>query len=108
MVGVGSAAPPKIGDLRAHAINNFCQLVFVGIAYNQIDSRQCGDFFRCALCVTPGDNDSRIGVLTADSANRGASVLISRRCHGTGVQNYDRGMFRAGGAAQAPLFELAF
>ena len=89
-------------------MNNFCELVFVGIAYNQIDSRQRRDFFRSALCVTSGDNDSRIGVLTADSANRGASVLISRGCHGTGVQNHDRRMFRAGGAAQASLFELAF
>jgi hypothetical protein len=83
-------------------------LVFVGIAYNQIDSRQCRDFFRSALRVASCDNDSRIGILTANSANRGASVLISPRCHCTGVQNYHRRMFRACGTAQASLFELAF
>ena len=109
LAGARSAAPARVGELWAHhAINNFCKLVFVGIAYNQIDSWQCRDFFRSALGVASCNHDSRIGVLTANAANRGASVLISRRCHRTGVQNYDRRLFRAGGAAQASLLELAF
>src|SRR5690349_16170382 len=82
--------------------------MLVGVADNEIDSRQSGDFFRGALRVTSCDNDSGFRILAADSADRGAGVLIGARSHGAGVEDYDGSVRRTGGARESALFELPF
>jgi len=60
------------------------------------------------LFVASGDNDSGFGILAADSANRGAGVLIGARRHGAGVEDYDGSSRWTGGARKSALFELPF
>ena len=78
------------------------------VADDKVDARQSCDLFRSALRVTAGDDDSGFRILPADSANRGAGVLIGACCYGAGVQDYNGGLRRTRGADEPTLFELPF
>ena len=80
----------------------------MGIADYLTYSGKRGNFFRRALRVTPGDNDSRFWIRSMDSSNRRACVLICSRRHRTRIQyHHVRSVFR-GGALQSLIQELAF
>jgi hypothetical protein len=78
------------------------------VADDQVHSWQGGDLFRSALRIASGDDDSGFRVLAADSANRGARVLVGARSHRAGVEDYDGSLRGTGGTRKSALFELPF
>jgi hypothetical protein len=64
-------------------------LVLVRISNYQIYARECCDFFRCSLGVAASNYDSCVGILAADSADGGASVMIGACGDRARVQDYD-------------------
>ena len=83
-------------------------LGLMGVAYDERDSGKRRNFFRGALGIAAGYNDSCFGILPADSPDGGASILIRACRNGAGVQNYDRRLLWVRGAGETLLFELAF
>jgi hypothetical protein len=82
--------------------------MFVRVADYQTDAGESGDFLGGALGVTAGDHDLCFGILAADAADGGASVLIGICRYGAGVHHHHRGLRGSGGAGDTLLFELAF
>ena len=82
--------------------------MFVRIAYYQIYAWERGEFFRGALGVAAGHDDTRFGILALHAANGGTGVLVGSCGHCAGIQDDYRSLIRTRGAGQALLFELAF
>jgi len=87
---------------------NGSEIVLVGIAYDQVYSRQGCDFFWGSLGVAAGDDDAYVRVLAAHAADGGARILVGAIGHRAGIQNDDGGVLGAGRAGQPTLLELAF
>ena len=82
--------------------------MLVRVADDEVYSGQGRQFFRSALRVASGDNNSGVGILPAHSANRGARILIRTVGHRAGVQDDDGGPSGRGSTNQPALLELAF
>src|SRR5439155_25316792 len=87
---------------------NLCQLMFVRVADDLAHARHSGDFIRSALSITSGDHDLTLGVLTMNTADGGARVLIGSGGHGASVEHNNLRLRWRAGPVEPALTKLAF
>jgi len=61
--------------------------MLVGISNYLRDPGQSGDLFRCPLRITTRHHDLAVGIVSLNTPNRGARVLVSCCGHSAGIQN---------------------
>src|SRR5580693_9533569 len=81
--------------------------MFVRIANHAAYPRKRGNFFRHTLRVATRHHDLAVGILSTDTANGRAGILIRRSRDRARVQYYDFRSRRCVGPGQAALLELA-
>ena len=89
--------------LRCNEIGN---KVLMGISHHPAHAGKSGNFIRRSLGVATGNKDSRAGVFALNLSYRGTSVMIRRRGHGTGVQDYNISVSHGFSTRQPLLLEL--
>src|SRR5260221_6306423 len=82
-------------------------LGFVGIADNERDAGESGQFFGGALGVTAGDENFGGGILRVDFANGIAGLRVGGGCDGAGVDDDELGGLRRSRGCAAAVQELA-
>jgi len=81
-------------------------LWFVGVAYDERDAGEGGDFFGSSLGIAACYEDARGRISGVDFANGVAGLGVGRGCDSTGVENDDVGRRRIGRERAALFAEL--
>ena len=92
---------------RSFIEQEFRKLMFVRVADDGCDAGKRRNFFRSALRVAPGHDNSCQRILPLHAANGSPRILIRRNRNRARVQ-YDQIGARGGGSFQAAGLELAF
>jgi hypothetical protein len=97
----------KARERDESSLQDVCQFVFLRVADDVADPRQCGDFLRGTLGVTSGYYDLAFGIAATNAADRGAGVPVRFGSYGTGINHNNVGFSGMDGRAQALVDELA-
>ncbi len=83
------------------------ELVLVRVSDDEAHARQRRQFFRSALRIAAGDQNSRLGIFAVNAANGGTRVLIGGGGHRACVQDNHFGLDGSAGALHAAVEQLA-
>ena len=79
----------------------------MGVADNERDAGENGEFFRSALGVAACDENPGRGILEMNFANGVAGLCVGGGCDGAGVDDDEFGVLWGGGWRAAAVTELA-